>query len=126
MVYVFTLEPLFTFNGDLVGTKTSNVGPHFVDEFTEGGDVGFTSGVVDDGDAGKTGGEHYNVFGGGNRGFIKENVARLGLFEFKFKSVVLNGDFGAKSLKSVNMGTDAAFTNLVATRENEFGLAEAS
>ncbi len=42
---------LFTLNGNFIGTKTGNIGPHFVDEFTKSGDMRFTSGVVDDGGA---------------------------------------------------------------------------
>lgn len=44
-----TFELLFTFDGDFVGAEARDVSPHFINEFTESGDMGFAGSVIDDG-----------------------------------------------------------------------------
>ncbi len=119
-------EAFGAFDGNGVGADAVDAGAHFGEHVAEALDVWFAGGVLDAGGAFGCGCGHEGVFGGGNRGFIHEDVVAFEVVAFEVIAGRGGVDFCAECFECEKVGVEAAAADDVTTGRWEFAFAHSA
>ena len=120
-----TMQLLYTFDGEKVGSDTADLCPHTVQQMTELLDIGFAGSVINGGGAFGQNGSHDDIGCTCHRGFVEKHIGAFQLFGGDLKDITFGNaaESGAEFLEAKEMGVEASTPYLVATGFGDDSLA---